>query len=148
MLQSELQERIGMQLTVEQYNIANAIYMQTTIDKDEFAKEYLQPVKDSKAVTDYVSFAESQFRVKEAEIKELKQKIKDLQVNKAKELEDVAYYLMDSFMQLVKSQELVKPEAIEQIALKHLGKKEYLKYKLSNNIALSDADKNLLLEIL
>lgn len=47
MLQHEFEDRIGREVSREEYVKANALYMSTNLDKDEFCKEW-DTIKDSK----------------------------------------------------------------------------------------------------
>lgn len=49
MLQHEFEDRIGREVAREEYVKANALYMSTNLDKDEFCKEW-DTIKDSKVV--------------------------------------------------------------------------------------------------
>ena len=49
MLQHEFEDRIGREVSREEYVKANALYMSTNLDKDEFCKEW-DTIKDSKVV--------------------------------------------------------------------------------------------------
>lgn len=126
MTQKEFEERIGRDVTGDEFERANAIYMAAgDIDKDRFCADYKKH-KDSEIIAALFETADKQ---------------KDRLHVLTKEREGLVHFLIDQA-------EEYESEELRFKAIQMVGEREYLRLKIHMGYDLWPADRNLLNEIL
>ena len=158
MLQSEFEERVGFTVTSDCYHkCIEPEYNASKLGKDEWCK---QSKKDhgiqrayswmAKRVEELEKFTEEMGNVfadneaKVQEIDDLKislEKVSDSLASRNKQLSELLCFMIEQ-SNAYGSTEL-RAKAIEL-----MGAKEYLRYKLANNLTLWEADRDLLIDII
>lgn len=119
MLKKEFTDRTGIDVTIEQFEPINKIYMATDLDKDEFCRLYKS---EPELLLLYGNACDSASYFK----------------NKVKEL--------GCFMAGVYAEYGI--EDLKDKAIDILGPKEYIKYKLSKGFTLTQEDKEIITALL
>lgn len=133
MTQNEFEQRTNMNVTAEEYQKIEKLYMSAgNIDKDTFCKEY-KKVASSRIVTEL----HLQVRMLENQVESLKSDKKQMASDKDE--------LID-FM--IEQSEKYSSSELRQRAIELLGAKEYLRRKLERGYNLWELDRKLLVELL
>lgn len=118
MTQREFEERIGREVTLDEYARANAMYMAAdNVDKDVFCKEY-ETLKDSKVFNDVV----------------------DRYYNNEKIIYRVTEEKAEMLDMLIVNAEKYGDEGMAKVAIKIMGEREYLRRKIRLGVQLCDDD--------
>lgn len=118
MTQREFEERIGREVTLDEYARANAMYMAAdNVDKDVFCKEY-GTLKDSKTFNDIV----------------------DRYYNENKSVYRLTEEKAEMLDMLIQNAEKYGDESMAQLAIKIMGEREYLRRKIRLGVQLCDDD--------
>ena len=158
MLQSEFEERVGFTVTSDCYHeCIEPEYNASKLEKDEWCKQWkkdhgIQRAYSwmAKRVEELEKFTEEMGNVfadneaKTQEIDDLKtslESVSDSLASRNKQLSELLCFMIEQ-SNAYSSTEL-RAKAIEL-----MGAKEYLRYKLANNLTLWEADRNLLIEVI
>lgn len=158
MLQQEFEERVGFTVTSDCYHVCiEPEYNASKLGKDEWCKQWK---KDHGIQRAYSWMAK---RVEELE-KHTKEMGNVLADNEAKvqeiddlktSLESVSNSLASRNKQLsellcfmIEQSNAYSSSELRAKAIKLMGAKEYLRYKLANNLSLWEADRNMLIDII
>lgn len=158
MLQSEFEERVGFTVTSDCYHkCIEPEYDASKLGKDEWCKQWkkdhgIQRAYSwmAKRVEELEKFTEEMGNVfadneaKTQEIDDLKtslESVSDSLASRNKQLSELLCFMIEQ-SNAYSSTEL-RAKAIEL-----MGAKEYLRYKLANNLSLWEADRNLLIDII
>ena len=158
MLQQEFEERVGFTVTSDCYHkCIEPEYDASKLEKDEWCKQWkkdhgIQRAYSwmAKRVEELEKFTEEMGNVfadneaKTQEIDDLKtslESVSDSLASRNKQLSELLCFMIEQ-SNAYSSTEL-RAKAIEL-----MGAKEYLRYKLSNNLSLWEADRNLLIDII
>ena len=158
MLQSEFEERVGFTVTSDCYHeCIEPEYNASKLEKDEWCKQWkkdhgIQRAYSwmAKRVEELEKFTEEMGNVfadneaKTQEIDDLKtslESVSDSLASRNKQLSELLCFMIEQ-SNAYSSTEL-RAKAIEL-----MGAKEYLRYKLANNLSLWEADRNMLIDII
>lgn len=158
MLQQEFEERVGFTVTSDCYHkCIEPEYDASKLEKDEWCKQWkkdhgIQRAYSwmAKRVEELEKFTEEMGNVfadneaKTQEIDDLKtslESVSDSLASRNKQLSELLCFMIEQ-SNAYSSTEL-RAKAIEL-----MGAKEYLRYKLANNLTLWEADRNLLIDII
>ena len=158
MLQQEFEERVGFTVTSDCYHeCIEPEYDASKLEKDEWCKQWK---KDHGIQRAYSWMAK---RVEELEkcTKEMSQVFddnvaKEQEINRLRiELETVSNclearnkQLSDLNIFMIEQSNAYSSSELRAKAIKLMGAKEYLRYKLANNLSLWEADRNMLIDII
>lgn len=158
MLQQEFEERVGFTVTNDCYHeCIEPEYNASKLGKDEWCKQWK---KDHGIQRAYSWMAK---RVEELEkyTKEVSQVFddnvaKEQEINRLRiELETVSNcldarnkQLSDLNIFMIEQSNAYSSSELRAKAIKLMGAKEYLRYKLANNLTLWEADRNMLIDII
>lgn len=121
MSKQEFETRTGLTVTAEKYQTIEALYMSTTIDKDEFCKAFEPGMEDNPIV------ANLKYRA------DLYSASFDTHVDNDKKL---AFHLLD----IAQGFDPATKEELESIAWTLVPRKIFTSYKLDKGYALTDSD--------
>ena len=158
MLQSEFEERVGFTVTSDCYHeCIEPEYNASKLGKDEWCKQW----KKDHGIQRAYSWMSRRVEELEKSIKEMSQVFED---NIAKQLEierlrvenDMISnclearnkQLSDLNIFMIEQSNVYSSSELRAKAIKLMGAKEYLRYKLSNNLTLWEADRNMLIDII
>lgn len=158
MLQSEFEERVGFTVTSDCYHeCIEPEYNASKLGKDEWCKQW----KKDHGIQRAYSWMAKRVEELEKSIKEMSQVFED---NIAKQLEierlrvenDMISnclearnkQLSDLNIFMIEQSNVYSSSELRAKAIKLMGAKEYLRYKLSNNLTLWEADRNMLIDII
>ena len=158
MLQSEFEERVGFTVTSDCYHkCIEPEYNASKLGKDEWCKQWkkdhgIQRAYSwmAKRVEELEKFAKEMgdvFADNEAKVQEIDdlktslESVSDSLASRNKQLSKLLCFMIEQ-SNAYGSTEL-RAKAIEL-----MGAKEYLRYKLANNLSLWEADRNLLIDII
>ena len=157
MLQSEFEERVGFTVTSDCYHeYIEPEYDASKLEKDEWCKQWKKDHGIQRAYSwmarkiDELNKSNQEmvnvFAYNEAKVQEIDdlkislEKVSDSLASRNKQLSELLCFMIEQ-SNAYSSTEL-RAKAIEL-----MGAKEYLRYKLANNLSLWEADRNLLIDI-
>lgn len=158
MLQSEFEERVGFTVTSDCYHkCIEPEYDASKLEKDEWCKQWKKDhgiqrayswmakrVEELEKFTEEMGnvFADNEAKVQEIDdLKTSLESVSDSLASRNKQLSELLCFMIEQ-SNAYSSTEL-RAKAIEL-----MGAKEYLRYKLANNLTLWEADRNLLIDII
>ena len=158
MLQQEFEERVGFTVTSDCYHkCIEPEYNASKLGKDEWCKQW----KKDHGIQRAYSWMAKRVEELEKSIKEMSQVFED---NVAKQLEierlraenDMISnclearnkQLSDLNIFMIEQSNAYSSSELRAKAIKLMGAKEYLRYKLANNLSLWEADRNMLIDII
>ena len=158
MLQQEFEERVGFTVTSDCYHeYIEPEYNASKLGKDEWCKQWKKDhgiqrvyswmakrVEELKKQCTILSETLDKNEVNATEIKRLKDEAQvnaDTLADRNKQISDLCAFLIEQ------SQALGTME-LRNKAVQLMGAKEYLRYKLANNLTLWEADRNMLIDII
>ena len=158
MLQSEFEERVGFTVTSDCYHeCIEPEYDASKLGKDEWCKQWKKDhgiqrayswmakrVEELEKFTEEMGnvFADNEAKVQEIDdLKTSLESVSDSLASRNKQLSELLYFMIEQ-SNAYSSTEL-RAKAIEL-----MGAKEYLRYKLANNLSLWEADRNMLIDII
>ena len=158
MLQSEFEERVGFTVTSDCYHeCIEPEYDASKLEKDEWCKQWKKDhgiqrayswmakrVEELEKFTEEMGnvFADNEAKVQEIDdLKTSLENVSDSLASRNKQLSELLCFMIEQ-SNAYSSTEL-RAKAIEL-----MGAKEYLRYKLANNLTLWEADRNMLIDII
>lgn len=158
MLQQEFEERVGFTVTVDCYHkYIEPEYNASKLEKDEWCKQWKKDhgiqrayswmakrVEELEKFTEEMGdvFADNEAKVQEIDdLKTSLESVSDSLASRNKQLSELLCFMIEQ-SNAYSSTEL-RAKAIEL-----MGAKEYLRYKLANNLSLWEADRNMLIDII
>lgn len=158
MLQQEFEERVGFTVTSDCYHVCiEPEYNASKLEKDEWCKQWKKDHGIQRAYTWVAKRVEELEKEvydlnevcavnteKEHEIEQLRTELGTVSNSLAernKQLSDLNIFMIEQSNAYSSSE--LRAKAIEL-----MGAKEYLRYKLANNLTLWEADRNLLIDII
>ena len=158
MLQQEFEERVGFTVTSDCYHkCIEPEYNASKLGKDEWCKQWKKDhgiqrayswmakrVEELEKRTEEMGNAFADNEAKTQEIDDLKtslESVSDSLASRNKQLSELLCFMIEQ-SNAYSSTEL-RAKAIEL-----MGAKEYLRYKLANNLSLWEADRNMLMDII
>ena len=158
MLQSEFEERVGFTVTSDCYHkCIEPEYNASKLGKDEWCKQWKKDhgiqrayswmakrVEELEKFTEEMGnvFADNEAKVQEIDdLKTSLESVSDSLASRNKQLSELLYFMIEQSNAYSSSE--LRAKAIEL-----MGAKEYLRYKLANNLTLWEADRNLLIDII
>ena len=158
MLQSEFEERVGFTVTSDCYHkCIEPEYNASKLGKDEWCKQW----KKDHGIQRAYSWMAKRVEELEKSTKEMSQVFddnvaKEQEINRLRiELETVSNcldarnkQLSDLNIFIIEQSNAYSSSELRAKAIKLMGAKEYLRYKLANNLTLWEADRNLLIDII
>ena len=158
MLQQEFEERVGFTVTSDcYYKCIEPEYNASKLGKDEWCKQWKKDhgiqrayswmakrVEELEKFTEEMGnvFADNEAKVQEIDdLKTSLESVSDSLASRNKQLSELLCFMIEQ-SNAYSSTEL-RAKAIEL-----MGAKEYLRYKLANNLSLWEADRNMLIDII
>ena len=158
MLQQEFEERVGFTVTSDCYHkCIEPEYDASKLEKDEWCKQWKKDhgiqrayswmakrVDELEKFTEEMGdvFADNEAKVQEIDdLKTSLESVSDSLASRNKQLSELLCFMIEQ-SNAYSSTEL-RAKAIEL-----MGAKEYLRYKLANNLTLWEADRNMLIDII
>ena len=158
MLQSEFEERVGFTVTSDCYHeCIEPEYNASKLGKDEWCKQWKKDhgiqrayswmakrVEELEKFTEEMGdvFADNEAKVQEIDdLKTSLESVSDSLASRNKQLSELLCFMIEQSNAYSSSE--LRAKAIEL-----MGAKEYLRYKLANNLTLWEADRNLLIDII
>ena len=158
MLQQEFEERVGFTVTSDCYHeCIEPEYNASKLGKDEWCKQW----KKDHGIQRAYSWMAKRVEELEKSTKEMSQVFddnvaKEQEINRLRiELETVSNcldarnkQLSDLNIFMIEQSNAYSSTELRAKAIKLMGAKEYLRYKLANNLSLWEADRNMLIDII
>ena len=158
MLQQEFEERVGFTVTSDCYHkCIEPEYNASKLGKDEWCKQW----KKDHGIQRAYSWMAKRVEELEKSTKEMSQVFddnvaKEQEINRLRiELETVSNcldarnkQLSDLNIFMIEQSNAYSSSELRAKAIKLMGAKEYLRYKLANNLSLWEADRNMLIDII
>ena len=158
MLQQEFEERVGFTVTSDCYHeCIEPEYDASKLEKDEWCKQW----KKDHGIQRAYSWMAKRVEELEKSTKEMSQVFddnvaKEQEINRLRiKLETVSNcldarnkQLSDLNIFMIEQSNAYSSTELRAKAIKLMGAKEYLRYKLANNLTLWEADRNLLIDII
>ena len=158
MLQQEFEERVGFTVTSDCYHeCIEPEYNASKLGKDDWCKQWKKDhgiqraytwmakrVEELEKFTEEMGnvFADNEAKVQEIDdLKTSLESVSDSLASRNKQLSELLYFMIEQSNTYGSSE--LRAKAIEL-----MGAKEYLRYKLANNLTLWEADRNLLIDII
>ena len=158
MLQQEFEERVGFTVTSDcSHKYIEPEYGASKLDKDEWCKQWKKDhgiqrayswmakrIEELEKQVSEIDNIHADNAAKEQEIKQLRIELETVSNSLAernKQLSDLNVFMIEQ------SNAYSSPELRDK-AIKLMGAKDYLRYKLMNNLALWEADRNMLIDII
>ena len=158
MLQQEFEERVGFTVTSDCYHkCIEPEYDASKLEKDEWCKQW----KKDHGIQRAYSWMAKRVEELEKSIKEMSQVFED---NIAKQLEierlraendtisnslaERNKQLSDLNIFMIEQSNAYSSTELRAKTIELMGAKEYLRYKLANNLSLWEADRNMLIDII
>ena len=158
MLQSEFEERVGFTVTSDCYHkCIEPEYNASKLGKDEWCKQWKKDhgiqrayswmakrVEELEKFTEEMGnvFADNEAKVQEIDdLKTSLESVSDSLASRNKQLSELLCFMIEQSNAYSSSE--LRAKAIEL-----MGAKEYLRYKLANNLSLWEADRNMLIDII
>lgn len=143
MLQKEFEERIGRKVSVELFEKANYLYIESNLDKDEWCTEFKKAAKlsifdDALDLIDTLKTSvKNTFKEYERE-KELRQ---EADKKSQEKMAGVAVFLIEQYVETGATK-------LRDAAIEILGEKEYVKALLKAGYEMSDYDRDLAMKVI
>ena len=158
MLQQEFEKIVGFTVTSDCYHeCIEPEYNASKLEKDEWCKQW----KKDHGIQRAYSWMAKRVEELEKSTKEMSQVFddnvaKEQEINRLKiELETVSNcldarnkQLSDLNIFMIEQSNAYSSSELRAKAIKLMGAKEYLRYKLANNLSLWEADRNMLIDII
>lgn len=158
MLQSEFEERVGFTVTSDCYHkFIEPEYNASKLEKDEWCKQW----KKDHGIQRAYSWMAKRVEELEKSIKEMSQVFEDniakqLEIERLRAENDTISnclearnkQLSDLNIFMIEQSNAYSSSELRAKAIKSMGAKEYLRYKLANNLSLWEADRNMLIDII
>ena len=158
MLQQEFEERVGFTVTSDCYHeCIEPEYDASKLEKDEWCKQWKKDhgiqrayswmakrVEELEKFTEEMGnvFADNEAKVQEIDdLKTSLESVSDSLASRNKQLSELLCFMIEQSNAYSSSE--LRAKAIEL-----MGAKEYLRYKLANNLSLWEADRNMLIDII
>ena len=158
MLQQEFEERVGFTVTSDCYHkCIEPEYNASKLGKDEWCKQWKKDhgiqrayswmakrVEELEKFTEEMGnvFADNEAKVQEIDdLKTSLESVSDSLASRNKQLSELLCFMIEQSNAYSSSELRAK-------AIKLMGAKEYLRYKLANNLSLWEADRNMLIDII
>ena len=158
MLQQEFEERVGFTVTSGCYHkYIEPEYGASKLDKDDWCKQWKKDhgiqrayswmakrIEQLEKQVSEIDNIHADNAAKEQEIKQLRTELETVSNSLAernKQLSDLNIFIIEQ------SNAYSSPELRDK-AIKLMGAKDYLRYKLMNNLTLWEADRNMLIDII
>ena len=158
MLQSEFEERVGFTVTSGCYHkCIEPEYNASKLGKDEWCKQWKKDhgiqrayswmakrVEELEKFTEEMGdvFADNEAKVQEIDdLKTSLESVSDSLASRNKQLSELLCFMIEQSNAYSSTELRAK-------AIKLMGAKEYLRYKLANNLSLWEADRNMLIDII
>ena len=158
MLQQEFEERVGFTVTNDCYHkCIEPEYNASKLEKDEWCKQWKKDhgiqrayswmakrVEELEKFTEEMGDVFADNEAKEQEINRLRielETVSNCLDARNKQLSDLNIFMIEQSNAYSSSELRAK-------AIKLMGAKEYLRYKLANNLSLWEADRNMLIDII
>ena len=158
MLQQEFEERVGFTVTSDCYHkCIEPEYNASKLGKDEWCKQWKKDhgiqrayswmakrVEELEKFTEEMGnvFADNEAKVQEIDdLKTSLESVSDSLASRNKQLSELLCFMIEQSNAYSSSE--LRAKAIEL-----MGAKEYLRYKLANNLTLWEADRNMLIDII
>ena len=158
MTQQEFEQRVGFTVTVDCYHkYIEPEYNASKLEKDEWCKQWKKDhgiqrayswmakrVEELEKLTEKMGnfFSDNESKVQEIDdLKTSLESVSNSLASRNKQLSELLCFMIEQ-SNAYSSTEL-RAKAIEL-----MGAKEYLRYKLANNLTLWEADRNLLIEVI
>ena len=158
MLQQEFEERVGFTVTSDCYHeCIEPEYDASKFEKDEWCKQWKKDhgiqrayswmakrVEELEKFTEEMGnvFADNEAKVQEIDdLKTSLESVSDSLASRNKQLSELLCFMIEQSNAYSSSE--LRAKAIEL-----MGAKEYLRYKLANNLSLWEADRNMLIDII
>ena len=158
MLQQEFEERVGFTVTSDCYHkYIEPEYGASKLDKDEWCKQWKKDhgiqrayswmakrIEELEKQVSEIDNIHADNAAKEQEIKQLRTELETVSNSLAernKQLSDLNIFIIEQ------SNAYSSPELRDK-AIKLMGAKDYLRYKLMNNLTLWEADRKMLIDII
>ena len=158
MLQSEFEERVGFTVTSDCYHeCIEPEYNASKLGKDEWCKQW----KKDHGIQRAYSWMAKRVEELEKSIKEMSQVFEDniakqMEIERLRAENDMISNCLDARNKqlsdlnifMIEQSNAYSSTELRAKAIKLMGAKEYLRYKLANNLSLWEADRNLLIDII
>ena len=158
MLQQEFEERVGFTVTSDCYHeCIEPEYNASKLEKDEWCKQW----KKDHGIQRAYSWMAKRVEELEKSIKEMGnvladneakvQEIDDLKISLEKVSDSLASrnkQLSELLCFMIEQSNAYSSTELRAKAIELMGAKEYLRYKLANNLTLWEADRNMLMDII
>ena len=158
MLQQEFEERVGFTVTSDCYHeCIEPEYNASKLEKDEWCKQW----KKDHGIQRAYSWMAKRVEELEKSIKEMSQVFEDniakqLEIERLRAENDTISnclearnkQLSDLNIFMIEQSNAYGSTELRAKAIELMGAKEYLRYKLANNLSLWEADRNLLIDII
>ena len=158
MLQQEFEERVGFTVTSDCYHeCIEPEYDASKLEKDEWCKQWKKDhgiqrayswmakrVEELEKFTEEMGnvFADNEAKVQEIDdLKTSLESVSDSLASRNKQLSELLCFMIEQSNAYSSTELRAK-------AIKLMGAKEYLRYKLANNLSLWEADRNMLIDII
>ena len=158
MLQQEFEERVGFTVTSDCYHkYIEPEYNASKLEKDAWCKQWKKDhgiqrayswmakrIEELEKQVSEIDNIHADNAAKEQEIKQLRTELETVSNSLAernKQLSDLNIFIIEQ------SNAYSSPELRDR-AIKLMGAKDYLRYKLMNNLTLWEADRNMLIDII
>ena len=158
MLQSEFEERVGFTVTSDCYHkYIEPEYGASRLDKDDWCKQW----KKDHGIQRAYSWMAKRVEELEKSVKEMSQVsddniAKQLEIERLRAENDMISNCLDARNKqlsdlnifMIEQSNAYSSSELRAKAIKLMGAKEYLRYKLANNLSLWEADRNMLIDII
>ena len=158
MLQSEFEERVGFTVTSDCYHeCIEPEYDASKLGKDEWCKQW----KKDHGIQRAYSWMAKRVEELEKSIKEMSQVFEDniakqMEIERLRAENDMISNCLDARNKqlsdlnifMIEQSNAYSSSELRAKAIKLMGAKEYLRYKLANNLSLWEADRNMLIDII
>ena len=158
MLQQEFEERVGFTVTSDCYHkYIEPEYNASKLEKDEWCKQWKKDhgiqrayswmakrIEELEKQVSEIDNIHADNTAKEHEIEQLRIELETVSnslTERNKQLSDLNIFIIEQ------SNAYSSPELRDK-AIKLMGAKDYLRYKLMNNLTLWEADRNMLVDII
>ena len=158
MLQQEFEERVGFTVTSDCYHeCIEPEYDASKLEKDEWCKQW----KKDHGIQRAYSWMAKRVEELEKSIKEMSQVFEDniakqMEIERLRAENDMISNCLDARNKqlsdlnifMIEQSNAYSSSELRAKAIELMGAKEYLRYKLANNLSLWEADRNMLIDII
>ena len=158
MTQQEFEQRVGFTVTVDCYHkYIEPEYNASKLEKDEWCKQW----KKDHGIQRAYSWMAKRVEELEKSIKEMSQVFEDniakqMEIERLRAENDMISNCLDARNKqlsdlnifMIEQSNAYSSTELRAKAIKLMGAKEYLRYKLANNLSLWEADRNMLIDII